>query len=58
MPVRHFAPGVMAALRAHAWPGNVREPRNLTERLLLTSGNEAVTLDDLPFGLAGVPPYW
>jgi transcriptional regulator of acetoin/glycerol metabolism len=48
LPMRRFGAGVMDALRSHAWPGNVRELRNLIERLLLTSGSETVTVDDLP----------
>lgn len=32
----------------YAWPGNVRELANLVERLVLTTGSERITLDDLP----------
>jgi transcriptional regulator with PAS, ATPase and Fis domain len=53
LPMRQFAPEVMDALRRHRWSGNVRELRNLVERLLLTSGDERVTLDDLPAELRG-----
>jgi sigma-54 dependent transcriptional regulator, acetoin dehydrogenase operon transcriptional activator AcoR len=52
VPMRQFAPGVMATLCSHTWPGNVRELRNLTERLLLTSNDELVTLNDLLSSLA------
>lgn len=45
VPMRQFAPGVMEALRQQPWQGNVRELRNLVERLLLT-GNEIVIPDD------------
>lgn len=48
LPMRRFAHGVMDVLRRHHWSGNVRELRNLVERLLLTSHNERVGIDDLP----------
>jgi sigma-54 dependent transcriptional regulator, acetoin dehydrogenase operon transcriptional activator AcoR len=47
VPMRRFAPAVMSALKAHPWPGNVRELRNLVERLLLTSGVEIESLDEV-----------
>jgi transcriptional regulator of acetoin/glycerol metabolism len=53
LPMRRFSPDVMDALRRHRWSGNVRELRNLVERLLLTSRNELVALDDLPPELIG-----
>ena len=39
---------VLDALVVYQWPGNVRELENLIERLVITSRNEIVTLDDLP----------
>ncbi|MFA8438790.1 sigma-54 interaction domain-containing protein [Pueribacillus sp. YX66] len=32
----------------YSWPGNVRELANLIERLVLTTGNDLITIDDLP----------
>ena len=40
--------GVMAALRAHDWPGNIRELRNVVESLLALSPGAVITLADLP----------
>jgi transcriptional regulator of acetoin/glycerol metabolism len=45
---RRLSPEIMAVLRAYSWPGNVREMRNVIENLLLTSSEEAVSLDELP----------
>lgn len=45
---RKFGPDVLAMLRAYAWPGNVREIRNVIESLLLTSNEELVQCDELP----------
>jgi sigma-54 dependent transcriptional regulator, acetoin dehydrogenase operon transcriptional activator AcoR len=48
VPERRLSEEIMAVLRAYSWPGNVREMRNLIENLLLTSSEEAVSLDELP----------
>ncbi|MDX1483107.1 MAG: sigma-54 dependent transcriptional regulator [Alphaproteobacteria bacterium] len=49
---------VLAALRAHDWPGNVRQLRNVVERLLIMAPRDAdgmIHADSLPpeFGGAG-----
>ncbi|MFY9938779.1 MAG: helix-turn-helix domain-containing protein, partial [Silvibacterium sp.] len=38
-PLR-FAPEALAALEQYAWPGNIRELRNVVERLLLLAEGE------------------
>src|SRR5438270_6073599 len=38
-----FAPDAMQALQAYSWPGNIRELRNVVERLLLFSEDDKVT---------------
>ncbi len=39
----------MSAMQAHEWPGNVRQLRNVVERLLIMSAeNETITIDMLP----------
>jgi DNA-binding NtrC family response regulator len=35
-----FAPEAVQALREYAWPGNIRELRNMVERLILLAGEE------------------
>jgi len=45
--VRRFAPEAIAALSAHDFPGNVRELRNLVERLTLIAAGEVVTAADV-----------
>jgi two-component system nitrogen regulation response regulator GlnG len=40
---RRIAPDAMAALRAHPWPGNVRQLENLLRRLMVTSTEPVIT---------------
>ena len=44
-----LTPPALAALRAHPFPGNVRELKNLLERALIESGGEAITPEHLRF---------
>jgi two-component system nitrogen regulation response regulator NtrX len=52
-PAKGLAPDCLAALKAHAWPGNIRELGNVIERLLLLVRNDVVRAEDLPEGLGG-----
>lgn len=38
--VKTFAPDAIALLQARSWRGNIRELRNVVERLIILSGNE------------------
>ena len=40
----------MKALKSYAWPGNVREIRNVIERAVLLSSGDCLTRDDLVLG--------
>ena len=40
-----FAPEAIEALQAHSWPGNIRELRNVVERLLLFAEGDTITAD-------------
>ncbi|HEY2011124.1 MAG TPA: sigma-54 dependent transcriptional regulator, partial [Rhizomicrobium sp.] len=54
LPVRNIGDDAMAVLQAHSWPGNVRQLRNIVERLLILASddlNESVTADLLPTDL-------
>ena len=44
-PVRTFAPGAVALLQERSWPGNIRELRNVVERLLILGGATISTQD-------------
>ena len=50
-PARAFDDEAMAALLGHDWPGNIRELRNVIERVAILCTQETVTLAHLP------PPF-
>ena len=50
---RPFTDGALAALAAHPFPGNVRELRNLVERLLILSPGDEITEADVRDNLGG-----
>ena len=39
---------VMEALSAYRWPGNIRELKNVVERMVLKAGSRTLVLSDLP----------
>src|SRR5882762_7299753 len=54
LPMRLIGDDAMAVLQTHGWPGNVRQLRNIVERLLILASDdvtEAVTADLLPTDL-------
>ena len=40
-----LSPAALALLRAYAWPGNIRELRNVIERAVLLSSGGTITVD-------------
>jgi two-component system nitrogen regulation response regulator NtrX len=57
--MREIGDDAMAMLQAHSWPGNVRQLRNIVERLLILASDDAeqaISADLLPSDLgAGAP---
>jgi NtrC-family two-component system response regulator AlgB len=49
--VKEFSESAWAAIRSHAWPGNLRELRNAIERAVILSRGEQLELGDLPVEL-------
>ena len=43
----------LAVMRAYGWPGNIRELRNLMERLVVLKDDGRIEVDDLPAKLKG-----
>jgi len=46
--MKQFEPEALSALGRYAWPGNIRELRNVVEGAVLMATGEAVTVSDLP----------
>ena len=52
-----LSPEVLTRLRAHAWPGNIRELRNVIERAVLLCTGDVITLEHVPSELmTNLPP--
>jgi two-component system nitrogen regulation response regulator NtrX len=49
----YFEKDVVDALRGYAYPGNVRELRNLVQRLMALTPGDRVTVSDLPEDVMG-----
>jgi DNA-binding NtrC family response regulator len=49
--MKRVAPEAMTLLQAYTWPGNIRELRNVVERAVILSEDEAITVRDLPADL-------
>lgn len=47
-PVPRFSAEALDALRAHDWPGNVRQLRNVVEMLVALAGDGPIRLEHLP----------
>ena len=48
-----FAPEAISVLQAHSWPGNIRELRNVVERLLLFAEDNTVTAETVRAAMPG-----
>lgn len=60
LPMREIGDDAMAVLQAHSWPGNVRQLRNVVERLLILATDDAaqaISADLLPSDL-GASAQW
>lgn len=47
-PKKDLTPEALKALEGHSWPGNIRELRNLCERLCILVDHQTIEMDDLP----------
>src|SRR5258708_28323295 len=60
LPIREVGDDAMAVLQAHHWPGNVRQLRNIVERLLILATDDAmqaISADLLPADLGAGAPW-
>ena len=56
LPYRNFPVAVQNRLRHYAWPGNLRELRNLVQRLLVLGSAGDVTLEEVETALGSSAP--
>jgi len=56
LATKTFTPDALATLKAHRWPGNIRELGNVIERVALRSEGSSVTADLLGLSGAGGGP--
>lgn len=47
LPYRKFSMSAQNRLRNHGWPGNIRELKNLVQRLLILGTGEEISLDEV-----------
>lgn len=52
VPYRHFSVAAQNRLRQHQWPGNLRELKNLIQRLLILGGGDEVSAAEAEEALA------
>ncbi|CAB1239561.1 sigma-54 interaction domain-containing protein [Clostridium sp. MT-14] len=45
---KYFPDNILKVLSSYDWPGNIRELTNILGRIMVTSKNKVITMDDLP----------
>ena len=55
--LKGFSPAAEAVLRQYAWPGNLRELRNVIERAVILADTHEIDLLDLPEKLSQASPH-
>jgi DNA-binding NtrC family response regulator len=53
LPFRRFGVAAQNRLRNYPWPGNIRELKNLVQRLLIRGGDEEIELAEIEREIAG-----
>lgn len=53
--IKGFSPEAEKVLCSHDWPGNIRELKNLVERIVVLENVETITPEYLPISLTGRP---
>ena len=55
LPYRRFTVGAQNRLRNHAWPGNIRELKNLVHRLLILGSGADIGQEEIDSALGAAP---
>jgi DNA-binding NtrC family response regulator len=56
LPFRRFGVAAQNRLRNYPWPGNIRELKNLVQRLLIQGGTEEIRLDEIEREISSLSP--
>jgi len=56
LPYRRFSVGAQNYLRNYSWPGNIRELKNLVQRMLILGAGDEITQTELEAALGTTPP--
>lgn len=51
--IRSIEPAAMEALKNYRWPGNIRELKNVIERIVVLSQNNVIQLSEIPSDIRG-----
>ena len=54
LPYRHFSVGAQNHLRNHHWHGNIRELKNLVQRLLILGAGDEISQDEVELALGTI----
>lgn len=57
LPYRHFTTSAQNRLRRHSWPGNIRELKNLVQRMLILGQSENIDLKEVEAALGEQSGY-
>ena len=52
-PRRDVSAAALECLKGYAWPGNIRQLKNIAERLIVAGGEGPITVDELPPEIQG-----
>ncbi len=53
---RRFSVAAQNRLRNYGWPGNIRELKNLVQRLLILGSGESISQDEVEAAISNAPP--
>jgi two-component system nitrogen regulation response regulator NtrX len=52
LPYRHFSVAAQNRLRSYAWPGNIRELKNLVQRLLILGSGDEIGVEEIDHAIS------